>query len=100
LIRHGPHRKQRVQQFSKYCAFVAAVTFFTEPLPGKDRVIHTQTHRMMGRIYEVRWDGLRCHDIHTTFHKVWFGHQKLTEGIQRQRADRSSLFFFKMRKAG
>jgi hypothetical protein len=27
---------------------------FTEPLPSNDRVIHIQTHRLVGDIYEVR----------------------------------------------
>jgi hypothetical protein len=35
----------------------------------------------MGGIYEVgRWDGLRCHDIHTNFHKNGSDVQKLMEG--------------------
>jgi hypothetical protein len=39
-------------------------------LPSNERGIHVQTHRLMGRIYEARrWNGLRCHDIHTKFHK-------------------------------
>jgi hypothetical protein len=45
----------------------------------------TQTHRLMGGIYEVlRWDELRCHDIHTEFHKDWFRHSKVDMGIHRQ----------------
>jgi hypothetical protein len=46
----------------------------------------TQTHRLMGGIYEVRRsDGLRCHDIHTEFHKDWFMHSKVDRGIHRHR---------------
>jgi hypothetical protein len=31
--------------------------------------------RNIDEIYEVRcWDGLSCHDIYTTFHKVWLSH--------------------------
>jgi hypothetical protein len=46
-----------------------------------DNMMHIQTHRLMGRIYEVRrWDGLRCHNIHTEFQKVWFGHSKVDRG--------------------
>jgi hypothetical protein len=26
---------------------------FTEPLPGSDRVVHIETHRLMGGIHEV-----------------------------------------------
>jgi hypothetical protein len=36
------------------CVFVAAVTYFTEPLPSNDRGIHVQTNRLMGDIYVVR----------------------------------------------
>jgi hypothetical protein len=40
--------------------------------------MHIQIHRLTGEIYEVcRWDGLRCHDIHTKFHKDWFRHSKI-----------------------
>jgi hypothetical protein len=43
--------------------------------------IHIQTCRQMGGIYEVRqWDRLRCHDIHTEFHKEWFRHSKVGRG--------------------
>jgi hypothetical protein len=32
----------------------------------------------MASIYEVRLsDGLRCHDVHTKFHKDWFRHSKV-----------------------
>jgi hypothetical protein len=35
----------------------------------------------MGGFYEVHhWDGLRCHDIHTKFHKDWFRHSKVYMG--------------------
>jgi hypothetical protein len=35
----------------------------------------------MGGIYEVPlWDGLRCHDIHTEFHKYWFRHSNVNRG--------------------
>jgi hypothetical protein len=31
-----------------------------------------QTYRLTGGIYEERLsDGLRCHDVHTKFHKFW-----------------------------
>jgi hypothetical protein len=55
LIRHGPHRKQRVQQFFCCCVcFRGRGKVFTEPLPSNDRGIHIQTQRLMGGIYEVR----------------------------------------------
>jgi hypothetical protein len=44
----------------------------------------------MGEIYEVRrWDGLRCHDIHTKFHKDWFSHSKVDMGG----SDEPTFFF-------
>jgi hypothetical protein len=40
--------------------------------------IHMQTHRLMEGICEVRrWDGIRCHDIHTEFNIDWFRHSKV-----------------------
>jgi hypothetical protein len=36
---------------------------------------------MIGGIYEVRrWDGLRCHDLYTKFHKDSFSHSKVDKG--------------------
>jgi hypothetical protein len=60
LIRHGPHRKRRVQQV--YCCVCIHYrgSVSAEPLPSNGKGIH----RLMGGIYEIRcWDGLRCHDI-------------------------------------
>jgi hypothetical protein len=35
----------------------------------------------MGEIYEVRrLEGLRCHDIHTKFHKDWFKCSEIDRG--------------------
>jgi hypothetical protein len=49
----------------------------------------------MGGIYEVwRSDEFRCHDVHTEFHKDWFGHSKVDGGesqTHRQHGDRISL---------
>jgi hypothetical protein len=49
-----------------------------------------------GGIYEVRrWDGLRCHGIHTKFHKDWFRHSKVNRGdsqTQRQHGDHIRLY--------
>jgi hypothetical protein len=70
LIRHGPHRNRRVQQFIYCCVCIRCrVNVFTEPLPSNDRM-DTHTDRLMGGIYEAgHWDALRCHDIHNKFHK-------------------------------
>jgi hypothetical protein len=54
---------------------------FTERFPNKDRGLHIETHRVMGGIYEVHgWGGFSCHDIHTKFHKDWFGYPKVDKG--------------------
>jgi hypothetical protein len=79
LIRYGPHRKWRVQPFFYCCVCIRCrCNVFTEP---SNRNVHIQTHRLMGRIYKVRrWDGLKCHDIHTKFHKDWSRHSKVGTG--------------------
>jgi hypothetical protein len=57
-----------------------------------------RTHKVIGRIYEVRRrDGLRCHDIHTKFHKDSFSNSKVNRGdieAHRQHGDRISLLSF------
>jgi hypothetical protein len=53
---------------SSIVACVAAATFLPSHLLAKIRG-YTYRHR----IYEIRyWEGLRCLDIHITFHKHWF----------------------------
>jgi hypothetical protein len=45
---------------------------------------YTYRHSLMGGIYEVRClYGLRCHDIHTKFHKDLFSHSTVDEGIRK-----------------
>jgi hypothetical protein len=61
------------------------------------RGIHIQTHRLMG---VRRWDGLRCHDIHTKFHKDWFRHLKanreeFTDTQTAWRSHKPTFIFFK-----
>jgi hypothetical protein len=97
MIRHGPHRKRRVQQFLYCCVCICCRgDVFTEPSPSNDRRIHIQTHRLMGRIYEVRhWDWLRCRDIHSKFHKDWFRHSNVDRlGAHRRHGDLISLLLF------
>jgi hypothetical protein len=54
---------------------------------------HTDT-QTNGRIYEVRrCDGLRCHDIHTSFYKDCFRDLKVDKG-DTQHGDRISLHIF------
>jgi hypothetical protein len=67
-----------------------------------------------GSIYELRiWDGVRCYDIHTKFHKDWFWHSEINwEGDARTATQTqththrleddfiSLLLFFKTRKVG
>jgi hypothetical protein len=107
-IRHGSLRKRLLQKFvvaaetslSRRClvtiwgyidpqihasnnSFIVSCIYcrgsvFTEPLPSNDRR-DTHTDINMEGICEVRhWDGLRCHDVHTKFHKYWFRHSKVT----------------------
>jgi hypothetical protein len=52
-IRHGPHRKRRLQQF-----FVAGRMSLSELLPSNDRGIHRQTHtdtRVQQFIYSCKY---------------------------------------------
>jgi hypothetical protein len=61
--------------------FVAAVTFLPSRCLTTIGGVYIQTYRLMGGIYEIRrWDGLRCHDINTKFHKDWFTHSKVDMG--------------------
>jgi hypothetical protein len=71
FIRHGPHRKRRFQEFFFRCVCIRCRgNVFTEPLRSNGKGVCLQTHRLMRGIYEVRrWDGPRCRDIHTRFHK-------------------------------
>jgi hypothetical protein len=48
------------------CLFVATVTFLLSRCLATTR----DKHELTGEINEVcRWDGLRCQDVHTKFHK-------------------------------
>jgi hypothetical protein len=82
------------------CIFVAAGTY----LPSCCLVtIRVQTQRLVGGIYEVHgWDGLRCRNIHTKFHKDWFRHLNIDGDTQTARwSHKPTLFFyFLMRKVG
>jgi hypothetical protein len=52
---------------------------------------------LMDRICELhRWDGLRCHDIHTKFHTDWFSNPKVGWATHwhRQHCDLISLLLF------
>jgi hypothetical protein len=58
LLRRGPHRKRRVQQFFYCCLCIRCRgNFFTEPLSSNDRGIHIQTQRLMGFFLNtsLRW---------------------------------------------
>jgi hypothetical protein len=102
LIRYGPHRKRRVQQFFYCCVYSLLRNVFAEPLPSNGVEIQLQTHILMGETYEIRrWGGLRCHDLHTKFYKDWFRHSEVDGGYtwrhrhtQTQRwSHKSSLIF-------
>jgi hypothetical protein len=48
----------------------------------------------MGGIYEVcGWNGLKCRDILSNFHKDWYRHSKVDRG-DKQHGDRISLYLF------
>jgi hypothetical protein len=75
LIRHGPYRKRRLQQF-----FLVSGTCLPSHCLTTTGGIHIQTHGLMGGICEARrWGVLRCHDtrIHTKFNKVLFCHSQV-----------------------
>jgi hypothetical protein len=82
LIRHGPHIERRVQQLFYCCLCICCHSnFIPSRWSATTGGIHTETHRLMGHIYEVRrWDGLKCHDIHTNFTKIGSEIQKLMGG--------------------
>jgi hypothetical protein len=59
--------------------------------------IHIQTHRLMEGIYELRrWDGLRCLDIHTKFHKDLFSHSKFNSGDTHTDTHRQQGYFISL----
>jgi hypothetical protein len=61
---------------------------------------HTQTHRLMGGIYEAcRWDGFRCHDVHTKFRKDWFSHSDVKGGHTDTQSDGRDLWSMPLRWA-
>jgi hypothetical protein len=99
LIRHRSQRIRCLEQF-----FVAAGTSLPSRCLATMGGIRIQIHGLMGWIYEVRrWDGLRCHVIHTKFHKQWFRHSNVDSGgggvahtnkTHRQQDDLISLIYF------
>jgi hypothetical protein len=75
------------------CVLVAAGTCLPSRCLATKGGTHIKIHRLMGRICEVhRWDGLRCHDIHTKFHNNWLIWRD--SQAHRQHRDRISLFSF------
>jgi hypothetical protein len=79
FIRHGPHKERRVQQFFYCCVCISCRgnVFLRSRCLATIGGIHIQTHRLMEGIYELgRWDGMRCYDIHTKFHRDWFRRSK------------------------
>jgi hypothetical protein len=78
--------------------FVAMETFLPSISLATAGWIHIQIHRLMGWMYEVcRWNGLRCHDMHTKFRKDWLSQSKIVMGdtqTHRQHEDREGLLLF------
>jgi hypothetical protein len=79
FIWNRPNRERCVQQFCCCCTCICCHSNgFTKLLPSSDRGLYMQTHRLMGGMCELcHWDDLRCHDIHTKFHKDWFSHSEV-----------------------
>jgi hypothetical protein len=42
---------------------------------------HTDTQTNGRDLWICHWDGLKCHDIHTKFHKDWLRHSKVNKGV-------------------
>jgi hypothetical protein len=84
------------------CVFIVAATFPPRRFLATTGSIHIQTHKLIGGIYEAhRWNGFRCHDIHTKCDEVWFKHSNLMGGrntqTHRQHGDLiSRLLFYKI----
>jgi hypothetical protein len=130
LMLHGLHRKRRLKQFfvamgksllrcylttiGGYTGrhidptillvlhvFIAAEMCLTSHCLAMTGGIHIQIYRLMGGICEVcSWDGLRCHDVHTKFHKDWFRHSKVIRGDSQTHKQCTYFHFFKIRKVG
>jgi hypothetical protein len=77
------------------CVFFAAETCSPSRCLATIGRIHIQTHRLMRRMYEARlWDGLRCHDMHTKFHKYWFRHSNFLGGYTHTQIMEITYFYF------
>jgi hypothetical protein len=80
LTWHRPYKNDSSSNYSILAPIYCRENVSTEPLPRNCKG-YTYRHRLMGRTYEVsRWDGLRCHDIHSEFQKDWFRHSKVNKG--------------------
>jgi hypothetical protein len=98
LIAYFPSSNMSIIENNSFifpCVFVAAVMF----LPSRwlsTTGVYSYRHRLMGRIYELcLWDGLRCHDMHTKFHKDWLKNSKVDKRdtqTHRQHCDPTSQF--------
>jgi hypothetical protein len=55
----------------------------------------------MGGIYGERCqDWLRCHDIHTEFHKDWFRHSEVDKRGGIHKYTDTYFYFFRVKKIG
>jgi hypothetical protein len=74
LVLYGPHRKRRAQQFL-YCCVVY-------------QLLSPSNHGGYTWWHTCRWEGfmdrLRCHGIHTEFHKTWLKDSKVDKGRQKK----------------
>lgn len=47
--------------------------------------------------YEVfSWDGLRCHDVHSTFHRDWLSFRKLIRSNPQKRRQKSDIICIRL----
>jgi hypothetical protein len=69
-MRHETLRKRRLQQL-----YVTVLTSLQSRCLAKKERFYIYRHRFWKGIYEARcWDGRRCHDVRTKFHKDRFNH--------------------------
>jgi hypothetical protein len=97
LIRQKPYRKRRLQQF-----IVAARTCLLSRCLATIMGIYMETQNDGSdlRCTPLRWAHVRCHVIHTKFHKNWLRHSKVKVDVYRQTpirlSHKSTLIFFKL----
>jgi hypothetical protein len=82
FIRHGPACMENDASNSKFIVCARCHwNVCTEPLPSSDSRWYTYSTKTDREISEVcRWNGLRCHGIHTKFRTDWFMDSEVNKG--------------------